>query len=193
MRTVVVVMTQPAPCLVIGAHQLIERSGTELRMLREKPDDFERVHITDHTHTATPCVAVTVRQNQIPPQTHLLFKRRLKRIEDVCPSSSLCSFPNEPRVLVRISIETTSRRRVIGKQSTIPKWSRRTRYYAVNQRSIFQQPQLITDTCYARGYAKVVLRQVDYLLCLLIIKGRYIEELAPLLALLIRETLPDRI
>src|ERR1700730_3398548 len=59
----VVVMTQPAPRLIISAGQLFERSRTELRMARQKANDLQGVLITNDAQAAAPRITVTVGQD----------------------------------------------------------------------------------------------------------------------------------
>src|SRR6266404_6984624 len=100
MRLIVVIVPQPAPGLIISTRQLLEWCRTKLRVAREKANDLERVFITDYAHAATPRVAVAVRQNQVPPQPHLLFQRRPDGIENVLSAGCFGGQPNETRVFV---------------------------------------------------------------------------------------------
>src|SRR5262245_3258149 len=54
MGLVVVIMPQPAPRLRVRTRQLIQRRGTKLGMLGQKPNDLQSVCITNQTHTAAP-------------------------------------------------------------------------------------------------------------------------------------------
>src|SRR6266705_6791572 len=100
MRLIVVVMPQPAPGLIISTRQVFEWRRTKLRVAREKANDLERVFITNYAHAATPRVAIAIRQNQVPPQLHLLFQRRPDGIENVLSAGCFGSQPNKTSVFV---------------------------------------------------------------------------------------------
>src|SRR5437016_3532633 len=190
---VVIVMAQPAPGLIVSAGKLFERCRPKLRMRPEEADDFHRVHVADGTRAAAPRVTITVGQDQIPPQLHLLFKRRAHRIENVFSIRGFGGFPNEPRILVRVAIKATGRRIVVRIDSAIHERPRGASDHPIDQPSILQQAELIADAGDARRDAEIVFRKINYLLRLRIVESRNVEPLAPLRALLFAETLPDRI
>ena len=169
---VVIVMAQPAPGLIVSAGKLFERCRPKLRMRPEEADDFHRVHVADDTHAAAPRVTITVGQDQIPPQLHLLFQRRAHRIENVFSIHGFGSIPNEPGILVRITIKATSRRVIVRIDSAIHEGPRGARDHAINQRSILQQAKLITHTRDTRRDTEIIFGKIDNLLRLRIVEGR---------------------
>src|SRR3989442_4417438 len=54
----------PYTTLFRSARELIKRRGTKLGMRRQKAHDFHRVHVTDHTHAATPGVPVAIGRSE---------------------------------------------------------------------------------------------------------------------------------
>src|SRR6266446_1910451 len=74
MSFVLEIIAQPAPRRVIRRSNLRERHGAELWIFADKCRDFHGVHITDRPEAASPGVAVAVRREQIPPQSHLFLE-----------------------------------------------------------------------------------------------------------------------
>src|SRR5205085_2354480 len=130
-RLVVVIMAQPAPRLIVRARQLRERRGAKLWMAREEADDLQSVFITDDAETAPPRIAVTIRLDQIPPQTHLRFERRPHRVLYVLASGRIGRVPHKARILVRVTIKAARRRRIVGVEAAIHKGPCRARDDAI--------------------------------------------------------------
>src|SRR5689334_17809079 len=120
-------------------------------MLSEEGDDLHSVLETDDAHAASPSISITVRLNQIPPQAHLLFERWAHGIENIFAPGILSRIPNETRVLVRVAVEASRRRRIVGEESAARKLARGARDDAIKERAVFQQSQLIADAGDARS------------------------------------------
>src|ERR1051325_10684117 len=107
-------MRQIIPRLIVKRRKLGQRRRTKLRMLRQKPDDLGRVEITDHALTAPPVITVTIFRHELPPEPHLRRERRTKLVPQILAPSRLGRFVNVTRVLIRITIETSGRRRIVS-------------------------------------------------------------------------------
>src|SRR5207237_7884637 len=112
-RALVVVVSKPAPRLIVGARQSVERRGTKLRVSREEGDYLKRVLVRDDAEASTPRVAVAVRLNQVPPKAHLRFQGWAHGVLYVAASRSLARVEDEARVLVRVAVEAARRRRMV--------------------------------------------------------------------------------
>ena len=189
-RALVVITSKPAPSLIVRARQVVERRGTKLGVSREEGDNLKRVLVRDDAEASAPRVAVAVRLDQVPPKAHLRFQGRSHRVLYVNAPRSLARVEDEARVLVRVAVEASRRRRVVRVEAAARERSRRARDDAVQESAVFQESELIADARDARGDAEVVLRQVDDTLRLRVVEGRHVEELSPFGALVFAERLP---
>ena len=99
-RIVAIVAPQPTPGQQVGACEIREWSGAKLGMLAKKPNNLQRVEITDDSQAAAPRVAVTVVLNQIPPKPHLDCDGWFERRQNILAISGLGRVPYESRILI---------------------------------------------------------------------------------------------
>src|ERR1043165_8173864 len=129
-------MRQIIPRLIVKRRKLGQRRGTKLRMLRQNPDDLGRVEITDHALTAPPVVTVTILRNEVPPESHLRRERRTKLVHQILAPSRLGRFVNVTRALVRVTIESAGRRRIVSVKIPFGEMDRRTIEQLIEKRAI---------------------------------------------------------
>src|SRR5215212_2084654 len=190
MRVIAVIVQQVVPRLVIQRCYVCQRRRPELRMRREKPCDLGRVEITDHALAAPPAVTVTIFRNDVPPQTHLPDQRRPYLVEQVFASSHLRCFPDVSRVLVRITIEASGWRRIVGVDLATGKLNSSAIEQLVEKRTIVGDAEVVSDTRDPRRHTEIVLREIDDLVRLRIVKALGVEQRAPRLLFLRRQALP---
>src|SRR6266481_2021351 len=116
MSFVLEIIAQPAPCSGIRRSNLRERRWAELGIFYDECSDFHCIHVTDRSEAASPGITVAVRRQQVPPQFHLLLKRRCDGLHKVFTPREGRGIIEGPGILIGISIIPAGRQCIVSKE-----------------------------------------------------------------------------